>query len=104
MTTATVRVFTHLAASSGQEAELRQHLLQVAEQRCQLSGCNSCDLLQHNVYPEKFILVEDWEIEARLTSDFTPESAENAYRNVEDLLATLPIIEWYEVIATNQNS
>lgn len=97
MATSAIRVFTHLTARVGQEAELRQQLLQLQAKRCRVSGCHQCDLLQHNLYSDRFIIVEEWDIEARLRSDFHPES-ESVYQQAEPLLAEMPMIEWYEVI------
>lgn len=100
MTNSRVQVLTQVTARSGREAELRELLLQVVEQRCQKQGCIRCDLLGHHIRSTDFILVEEWELEARLKSTFNTASLERLFERGTELIAEPPSIDWYEVIQT----
>lgn len=100
MANSRVRVLTQVTARDGREAELRELLLQVVEQRCQKEGCIRCDLLRHHIHSTDFILVEEWELEARMKSTFSISSLEKLFERGIEFIAERPSIHWYEVVQT----
>ena len=103
MVTSRIRILTHITARPHRELELRNLLLPLVAQRCRKVGCSRCDLLQHQMHSTHFVLVEEWEIEARLQSGLNPQDWAKVFEEGVGCIVELPSVNWYEIVAPSDN-
>jgi len=97
MTNLKVRILTHLTARPEREQELKNFLVQFIEDRCQQVGCCRCELLHQLIDPTQFILVEEWDAEARLRSDLDSQLLARLGEVAVDLFIEPLQVYWYDV-------
>lgn len=103
MTDLNIRILMRLTARPGQETELRSLLLQFVANRCDQTGCRSCGMLQHRADATSFILIEEWDAEARLQSDLNTETFKGLFEAGAELMIEPPLIDWYNTIYPEEN-
>ncbi|MBD1844333.1 antibiotic biosynthesis monooxygenase [Cyanobacteria bacterium FACHB-63] len=98
MTNLRVRILTQLTAHPDREQELKNALVQFMKERCQQAGCHKCELLQHLTNAAQFILVEEWDVEARLRSELDSQLFARLGEAAAELFIEPLQIHWYNVI------
>lgn len=97
MTNLKIRILTQLTAHPEREQELKNFLVQFIEERCQQAGCHSCELLHHRIDTTQFILVEEWDAEARLRSELDSQLLTRLGEAAAELFIEPLQIHWYDV-------
>jgi len=98
MTSPFIKVITHVRALPNREVELRHVLLQFVENRRQEKGCSSCELLQNHIDSTEFLILQHWESQARVKSEFSPDYFREAVEESTELLAEPIQISWYDFV------
>jgi quinol monooxygenase YgiN len=93
-----VRILTQLTAYPDREQELKNILVQFVQKRCQQVGCHNCELLHHLSNKAQFILVEEWDAEARIKSELDSQLFARLGETAAKLFIEPLQIHWYEVI------
>ncbi|MEP0913099.1 antibiotic biosynthesis monooxygenase [Leptolyngbya sp. GB1-A1] len=97
MTNLKIRILTRVMARPERERELKNVLIQFMEERCQQVGCHSCELLHQRVDATQFILVEEWDAEARLRSELDSQLFAKLGEAAAELFIEPLQIHWYDV-------
>lgn len=94
-----VQILTQLIAHPKREQELKNFLVQFMEERYQQAGCHKCELLHHVANTAQFILIEEWDVEARLRSELDSQLFAKIGEAAAELFIEPLQIHWYDVIA-----
>ncbi|MBW4444748.1 MAG: antibiotic biosynthesis monooxygenase [Plectolyngbya sp. WJT66-NPBG17] len=95
-----VRILTQLTAHPEREQELKNALVQFMQERCQQVGCHNCELLHHLTNAAQFILVEEWDAEARIKSELDSQLFARLGEAAAELFIEPLQIHWYDVITS----
>ncbi|MBD1842155.1 antibiotic biosynthesis monooxygenase [Cyanobacteria bacterium FACHB-63] len=104
MTNLKVRILTRIMAHPEREQELKNALVQFVKERCQQVGCHSCELLHHLTDAAQFILVEEWDVEARIRSELDSQLFARLGEAAAELFIEPLQIHWYEVITPQSHT
>lgn len=93
--TGKVNTITKAIAKAGQEPALATLMAEVAELARQEEGCLRYDLWQGNANPGEFVAIGEWENDAAFQRYYRSGYVEEFMREVPDLVAHPPDIQWY---------
>lgn len=99
MSDSTVRVVARLVALPDKVEELKAVLLELIEPTRQEAGCIQYELLHNVSEPTDFTFVETWKSDKDLDIHLTSVHIQRALEQVDGLLAALPDIRRYRLLA-----
>jgi len=95
----TVRVVARVVALPDKVEDLKAVLLALIEPTRQEAGCVQYELLHNSSDPTDFTFVETWASDADLDRHLTSPHLQEAFERVEGLLAAMPDIRRYRLLA-----
>jgi quinol monooxygenase YgiN len=95
----TVRVVARIVALPDKVEELKAVLRELIEPTRQEAGCLQYELLQNPSDPTDFTFVETWKSDEDLDIHLASVHIQRAFEQVEGLLAALPDIRRYRLVA-----
>jgi quinol monooxygenase YgiN len=95
----TIRVVARIVALPDKVEELKAVLLELIEPTRQEAGCIQYELLHNVSEPTDFTFVETWKSDEDLDVHLTSLHIQRAFEQVEGLLAALPDIRRYQLLA-----
>ncbi|HIK33375.1 MAG TPA: antibiotic biosynthesis monooxygenase [Oscillatoriales cyanobacterium M59_W2019_021] len=99
MSDSTVRVVARVVALPDKVEDLKAVLLALIEPTRQEAGCVQYELLHNSSDPTDFTFVETWASDADLDRHLTSPHLQEAFERVEGLLAAMPDIRRYRLLA-----
>lgn len=99
MVNETVRVVARVTAKSEHVAEIKSILKRLVEQTRMETGCIDYRLLQDAHDPAEFATIEEWTSNAAIDAHFSTPHLQEALSQATPLLATVPDIRRYVVVA-----
>jgi quinol monooxygenase YgiN len=99
LSNSTIRVVARIIALPDKVEELKAVLLELIEPTRQEPGCIQYELLYNSSEPTDFTFVETWNSDEDLDIHLSSLHIQKAFEQVEGLLATLPDIRRYHLLA-----